>query len=560
MAPALVDDDHAVRDAFVQWTAMQRAAPRHAEALIEHLEVSHEYAGLLATEIEGRRIVWKSVPAAARTRVTAADVTPDYVDMWTAESESLRRGSIHIATCDSCAGEKKLRCSACHGSGRQTCSACNGQRKSYGYASNGAYRLLNCAGCRGKGDVDCGHCRRGVAICSTCAGEGKLQRWLEIESWQRSAFNAYPPAIAAQLHAGAVTDDAELAAEIDQPSALTTEDLVAVPQQWLELLRPDLAAGERVLRQRLQIARVPVHRVHYRLGSANDSVTFTGRRLHPPVSSIPENAFDRRASRLRGLRILLFATAVVITLTSLARDAFFRSVFTCSSIVACNSALIAIDVFANDWTSARLHAPLRVVAAAALLMIAIAFAIAALPRAAHARQLIASGNIDDAEAELRLLQSDAPAALWADVHLARIERTTDLDAAREHLVQIPHALPQYNAAANGVAHIATNVARSKVERSDWSEAAKAIVIAKTAGADERILQPLTGAIENTAVTAAAEANGIHDPAARLKRRREAEAIFLSWQRATGATDTPQVIALRVAMARDVATLEHQHKQ
>src|SRR5438270_13663813 len=100
MAPASTDDDRAVRDAFVQWSATQHAAPRHAEALIEHLEISHEYAGLLDTKIHGRRIGWKSVPAAARTRITAGEITPEQVDVWTAEPDSLRRGSIHIATCD----------------------------------------------------------------------------------------------------------------------------------------------------------------------------------------------------------------------------------------------------------------------------------------------------------------------------------------------------------------------------------------------------------------------------------------------------------------------------
>jgi hypothetical protein len=273
--------------------------------------------------------------------------------------------------------------------------------------------------------VDCGHCRRGIEACATCAGEGKLQRWLEIESWQRAAFQAHPPAIA--------TDDAELVSDTD-----------TIPEQWLSLLRPELTADERVVRQRLRVARVPMHCIHYRLGDKNHSVTFTGLRLVPPVT--PNNTFDHRAGRLRALRLLLIAIAIAIAITSLARDTFFRNLTSCLSLVALNSALIVIYAFATDWTAARLHASVRVTIAAALLIVAILFAVAALPREAHAQQLLASGNVDDAEAELRFLNGDALPSLWADVHLARIERTEDIDDARSELVQIPKTFPQYREA------------------------------------------------------------------------------------------------------------------
>lgn len=559
MPPATIDDPQRVRDAFAQWVALQASAPADAAALIEQLELSHDYAGFLETEIDGRRLAWKCVSAYSRTRTTSPEINLGDVDVWTAESESLRRRSLHIANCDTCGGEKKVRCSACRGSGKQSCGVCNGQRKTYGHASNGAYRLLNCAECRGKGEVDCGYCRRGVAVCATCAGEGKLQRWLEVETWQRSTSHAHPPEIAAQWNADAITENAELASDVERPRALTIGDLETIPESWLELLKPELTAEERVTRQRLRIARVPQYRVHYRLGDDSDSVLFTGQRLLPPVSAGTNNAFDRRARRLRSLRLLLIAIAVVVTIASLARDAFFRSVTTYLSVLACNVALVVIGAVASDWTAARLHAPVRIAVATSLLIAAIALAVAASPRAAHARQALALGNLDDAEAEMRLLNAGAPASLWADLHLARIEHTEDLEMARGELAQIPRTFPQYRNAANGVARLATDLARTKIERADWSDAANAIVVAQKAGAGTTSLQPLCAAIESAAIDAAAKARRADKPDVRLKERLKAEEIFMSLQRAADGADAPQLIALRAAMAHDVAAVEHQHK-
>lgn len=56
-------DDDAVREAFAQWVAWQPGAPRDPESLVEHVEVSYDYVGLLDSDIEGRRLVWKSAIA-----------------------------------------------------------------------------------------------------------------------------------------------------------------------------------------------------------------------------------------------------------------------------------------------------------------------------------------------------------------------------------------------------------------------------------------------------------------------------------------------------------------
>ena len=597
-------DDEAVRDAFVRWVSLQAAPPGSPASLIDHFELSHEYAGLLETDVQGRRVVWKEVPAASRTRVTkpaSADVDP-----WTIESVPLRQASIHIAVCHACAGDKRIRCATCGGTGKTLCSTCNGQRKAYGHASNGAYRLLNCTLCRGKGDVECAQCKRGVAICSTCAGEGRLQRWMEIESWQRLVSKTHPQTIALQFAwddsptNDALERDAELLAEVDWPHQLTPDDIAGISQEWLSVLRPEIASDERIARQRLRIARVPTRCVHYRLGDRDHRVAFTGLRLLDPIST-SDTAFDRRAATLRALRILLIAVAIVIAIASLARDAFFRSIPTFLSLLGCCAALIATDSAAADWTAARLHTQGRLVIGASCLVVAILFAGAALPRVGHARRLITSGQLDDAEAELRVLHGDASPSLWGDLRLARVRQATEIAAARKALDEIPRTLPQYELATRAVDQLILSTARDgarthkwseasaalallsdgargrpeavavaesvcvrsaneSIARRDWPGASKALLAARRVGVASAALEPLNGAIRSAAVAAVANAERSHDGRTRLQQRLAAEATYVAWESAVENWGTPALIALRTAMARDVTAIEHSKRR
>ncbi|HEV7486733.1 MAG TPA: hypothetical protein VGQ65_13740 [Thermoanaerobaculia bacterium] len=605
MAPTPANDEEAVRDAFVRWASVQAAAPAHAEGLIENVQIAHEYAGQLDSEIDGRRVVWKAVPAAARARVTAAALAIGDVDAWNIDPAALRQRSDHVAICSACAGEKKLRCTACSG-GKTRCAACNGQRKAYGYASNGAYRLLNCTACRGKGEIDCGHCRRGIAVCTTCAGEGRLQCWMEVESWQRSISKSHPETSARQFAWGdrpaneALARDAELLHDIGRPRALSRDDAASVPEEWLAVLRPEISAEERVSRERLRIVRIPTRIVHYRLGSIGDSVTFHGRQLLAPDPAA-QTAFDRRAARLRVLRRVLIAIAIVISVASLARDAFFRSIPTLLSLLACFAALVLMERAAAEWTAARRYTRALLIAAGASFVVAIIFAIAALPRVAHAQRLIASGDIAAAESELLALHENASPAMWADLNVGRIRQAGGIDAARHALAQIPRSLPQYAVAVRAVderiletarddakerrwsdasralallsdgarerseaAAVAESVcipaASEKTDRGDWSGAADAIVTARRMGVRAAALEPLDGAIHSAAIMADEKARHANDARERLRQRLAGENAFVSWERATENWGTPPLIALRAAMARDVAAVERNERR
>src|SRR5205085_3886856 len=151
---------------------------------------------LLNTELSGRRVYWRSVGASSKSRITFPTVAIETIDAWNVEALPLRQESNHVAICDECNGDKKIVCRDCGGRGTSMCPACRGGRKMYGYASNGSRRLLNCTTCRGKGELDCNNCRRGFATCQTCGGEGRVQRWIELETWQRSIALRHPEAVA----------------------------------------------------------------------------------------------------------------------------------------------------------------------------------------------------------------------------------------------------------------------------------------------------------------------------------------------------------------------------
>ncbi len=550
-------DEQAARSAFAEWAALQAGAPRDTGALVQDIDVKHEHAGLLSTDIHGRRVVWKSVPASGRTRVTFSSIALETIDPWTADAASLRETSDHVTICESCRGEKKVRCAPCGGTGKLLCDTCRGQRKTYGYAANGSYRLLNCTTCRGKGELDCSECRRGIASCGTCAGEGRLQRWIELEWWRRSVANVHPESLVRlfgwneNVSNEAIARDAELVCDIDKPHRLTPADLGNVSARWVEVLHPPLQTGERVARQRLRIARAATHTVRYRLGGEEDRVLFTGRRLLAPATDAL-SAFTRRASSLRSLAWLLVIVGVVVAMLSLGRGLFYASIATLFSLIAATAMLFATYHAAAEWTAARRHTRRWAIASFVCLVIFMTCAFAALPRLSHAQKLIASGNLDAAERELHALGDDASAVAWADLRLSRIRQTTDPNAGSAILAKIPRSLPQHTLAAPLVY---LPLAKRAIARADWNAAATTIIDARRAGIGASELDPLVAALQSAADDAVTVAERERDPEHRLRLRLSAESMLVTWERASDNWGTPPLIALRTAMARDVAALE-----
>jgi hypothetical protein len=328
-----------------------------------------------------------------------------------------------------------------------------------------------------------------------------VQRWIELESWRRAISDARPEGIAHALRwppnaaADALASDADVLLDVDKPHRLTLSDLGAAPMQWLSQLSPALQSGERIARQHLRIARLPIHTVRYRLGDTIDRVPFTGHRLVPPPAN-SRSAFSDRAARLRSLRWLLLSVFLVIVLVSLGRGLAYWTVPTLLSLIATAGALVAINGGVAEWTAARRSTHRWLLACAMFLAVAIGCAVAAKPRAVETEQV-----------------ATAPAALpVADTNALLRERR-------------------------------------------WNDAADAIVAARARGVAEAELKPLYDAIGAAGVEAVDAAARQSDARARLDARIAAEAILIAWERAAGTWGTPPLIALRTEMARDVATLE-----
>ena len=480
-----------VRAAFARWALLQPGAPSDAEALVQSIEQSEIHAGLLSTDIQ------------------------------------VREGSFRTVTCPRCAGAKKALCGICGGSGKTICAACKGERKAYAYAANGAYRLLNCSSCRGKGEVDCTPCRRGIVTCPTCAGEGREQRWTEVETGRRSAGRVHPEWVARLLGWGEQPADAQVArdgaviANVERPQALTAADLGEIPPLWLHHLAPAVQRGEHVLRQRLHIVRIPQFTVRYRLGGYDDVVTFvSGRMIAPPPPLV--NLFSQRTARLSSLLWLLIAIFGLTMIVALARGMFYWSVPTLLGLAAVGAALVTFYGAALEWTAARRRMRGPMVLCAAFVVLAVAFGFASAPRLAHATRVLAAGNLDAAEQELRALGSNASPAVWADLRRARAEA-------------------QYVPAA-----------RSAIDRNDWGKAADLIGVARGAGVTTVELENALRTSGEQAVAHAARETNARE---RLRLRLAAETILVAWERASGNWGTPALISLRTEMARDVAIVE-----
>jgi hypothetical protein len=185
----VIDAAHRV---FAHWAAQLPMVPRDCESVIRGVKVHRRLITRCESELMARRAVWRCAPIAGRRPIGGAPPVAYTVDPWTNDPLELAEESRYIASCDQCDGSGRVSCSECGAIGRILCRACQGSRKAYGYAANGAYRLLNCRACNGKGSLRCEMCRSGQAACGQCDGLKNVECWLEIVTSTRIHVMAVP--------------------------------------------------------------------------------------------------------------------------------------------------------------------------------------------------------------------------------------------------------------------------------------------------------------------------------------------------------------------------------
>jgi hypothetical protein len=506
------------RSLFEEWAREQPGCPRRPAELVHDVSLNDDYVGLFATRCEGRRATWRSVPSSAQVRLPARPI-PATVDPWAADDRKLREATDHVEICSACNGAGKGSCPTCAGAGKLVCAECGGARKMYGYAANGAHRLLNCTRCRGKGDVDCGHCRRGIATCERCAGERRLQRWLEVERWTRYDTAECPAALAQRFGWSGVSANAEVerhgvvALDVECPRAIVSSDAPRLPSQWLDLA-PRPRDGERVVQQRVRLVRVPKLVVRYNVGHAEGHAEFSGLALRPP-SPARDAPFAVRATRLRQLGVLLALTFLVAAALIFGRGPFYWNATSVAALATVAAALTCVWGGAAEATGRTHYTKHWLGAAAGALLVAVGFLWLGRPTREHAARALASRDFAAAERELSALDGDGDGALFADLHLARVAGASDVQTARRELELIPRNLPQYARAVAAYLPLVQRAARDETVRARTMASARE----------------------------------------RLDARLAAERLWMEWEAASNRSGTPELMELRTSMARDVALLE-----
>jgi hypothetical protein len=590
--------------AFRRWSADIRSAPANAEEFIRTVTASVEYVGLLTTTIIGRRPIRRIIAYHGDRRVIAAPPTAFHApDVWGCDPPQVRAATDHIAVCPACSGAGKGTCATCGGSGQLRCGSCNGAGKAYGYASNGSMRLMNCKTCRGKGSVVCGPCHRGVATCATCAGGQTVQQWIEVEQWQRVTGGVYPRVATAESWVFDMTDaeianDAEIITSIDAKGALTAERLGSIPATWLRQLRTATAdpqtTNERITAERLRMTAIPRLRVEYAFGGKSDGIDFIGRRLRPAVTG--PSLFEKRAAAIRWTIVAAMLALAVGSAMYFARGAYFRGIEG-RTFVAAAALAIGTTLFAAFRSVDRRKGSL---AATAAWTAAVAIALWAEPSVADARRRISRNDLAGARDELVALAPEQQASgddrtAWADLRVALARTTPSWREAIDDANAVPRSLPQHAAAAAAadakirdafehavrqefldqaaeafkagsptlrialadpaIKMVYLPLAQRALTSADWKRAAEHLQDARAAGADNESVRMVAAPLWRRARGAAATAAASSDSRRRLARRADAEALFVAWEKCVGVENTPELIALRTAMASDIRKAE-----
>jgi hypothetical protein len=619
--PAVFADDTAAKmvakRAFESWVRDLPRAPSHAIDLVRSIDLQSRHVARLTTELEGRRVVECCEPISSREVPHASRYSRNAIDPWN-PPDDLPRASRFIATCWTCGATGRITCTSCDGTARRPCASCDGAGRYYGQAANGARRMLNCKSCRGKGNVACADCSRGKVPCTTCRQAKKLACWFEIRSDLRQDVQLAPDAVTLQAFSWAqrgasITEDqlardAHVVDRIAKLRPLTVEDLsTTVTPAWrgehASRLQARVDPGERIRSQTLTFLAVPSASVTYSVLGEQHTLVLEGlRMLAPPTDSPAAEPFLRRSRMLRRLTLALAALPIAAAALYGARGEYFtagRAAGLAAGVVAAALAT-AVLAYAALWNSTLGRRRARTWAITTIAPMALATILVALaePSTTRARDLITSGQLEEASAELRALKLPADHTTWADLHLRRSLAAATCSEATVHLRHIRSDLPQRVDAQNRAdtlavveadaalqardadaastalacssepgratpaartlrAQVAGLQSRQCLARKDWR---CAIDHAASAGDPRALQQTILAAIRAEADARAAAAARTQRLEDRVEEAQAALALWQSYLLDSHTLDLPgPVLDLRAALARDQSALAKQQR-
>jgi hypothetical protein len=246
-----------------------------------------------------------------------------------------------------------------------------------------------------------------------------------------------------------IAKDARILDEVTHPRPLGLGDLPAtVPPDWRAESWPRVQArvepGERVRRQAFMLLAVPSVSVSYAILGEQQTVVLEGLRMLAPPATGGE-LFVRRASMLGRLRLVLAALPVGAAVMYAARGDYFVTGRTAGLVagVVGAAAVTAAIAYVVLW-NATLGRRARRWAASAIAPVVLAstLAVAAEPRADHARALLEAGQLGEAAAELRALGTPPNDPAWTELHLRKSLAASTCTGATAELHEIRADLPQ----------------------------------------------------------------------------------------------------------------------
>jgi len=220
--------------------------------------------------------------------------------------------------CGSCSGAGQKKCPHCGGFGRRICGSCSGsgrrmqmQQRPVFQGGKTVYQSQSvsvvCTSCSG-GRVPC-TCRAGWLTCSSCSGTGKLKVFDMLHVHFR------PSVLTEIINTTAVPDDL-----LRKSKSVTLGSKTASVLNSIEPIAPEVDPkvgavitkskqdAARIVRQRLQVGRVPVYQIAF---SAPKSV---GSKLWIYGEERAVYAPDVRASKGRTGLVIGLVTCVVLLL------------------------------------------------------------------------------------------------------------------------------------------------------------------------------------------------------------------------------------------------------
>lgn len=413
----------AARTVFAAWFGQQPGAPKDTGALVRDVRVTHRQLLRQETQIAGRRLSWRRAPSQGR-----ATPVPEIVatfDPWSPPPD-LEAASRHTVNCSTCATD----CSACGGEGRHVCVECGGDGKQASTAREG--KLINCKRCRGRGDLDCPSCVRRSGGCAPCAGSGKVDQWLAVDTWVRAAYTVSDDAFASVFPWTVESEDAwrmpvgldaDVVAEVRRDEPIRRDQLPAQVHEadrdeLHRRLRPKLMADERIVGQTVQVVDLPSLSVSWGTGRLSEvPVEFLGRRLLGPPG-IRARGFERRAEHLKRVLLVGSGLSVLVGLTYALRGPWYQTGHAWGVFCSALAVALLVYVWRREATLGSRTAKRWLLPALVPLAGIVVFAVLGAPDLDHARASLKAGRLDEAQKELEALGSEADVELVVQLSAA----------------------------------------------------------------------------------------------------------------------------------------------